>query len=243
MKLIDSKIRFNHRHDLFGKINQSTIEIPIRVYDDAVIGKHIKETNQWEPEITDFLSDYIKTKRDKYICLDIGAHVGYFSLILGQNPDLFIHSFEPHPDIYRVLQENTVGYPNILTHNYAVSLSNDIVPLYASNTNTGDNSTDQKEIEKWNKQDYKTISCFTKRLSDFYIPREKVGLVKIDTQGTEYDIFSVYALPEVFYIIEKGPEINRFIRKNKKHLVILEDTQYDYVFEILQKDWPSIEWL
>jgi FkbM family methyltransferase len=57
------------------------------------------------------------------IVFDIGAHMGYFSLLARHlvGPTGQVHSFEPAPRTFATLQENMGHYPNVTLNNQAVS--------------------------------------------------------------------------------------------------------------------------
>jgi FkbM family methyltransferase len=59
--------------------------------------------------------------RNGGIALDIGANIGSFSLLIAHCGATAIHAFEPHPDTHRILVDNAAAYPNIETHNCAMS--------------------------------------------------------------------------------------------------------------------------
>lgn len=205
-------------------------KIPIKIYDDEVIGKAIKETGIWEPELTKFLSDF-SFKKTNPIFLDIGAHIGYFSLLVGHNSFVKIHAFEPHPNIYKLLQWNTRLYPHIIAHNYAIANKVGEAQLFTSYTNTGDNSLIREEIEKWNQDQYGSEVIFTKKIHHFDIDLSRIELIKIDTQGTEHIVFDqVKDLINATFIIEKSDYINTYIQRNTKNIKLLLETPYDYVF-------------
>lgn len=64
----------------------------------------------------------LKVLRPGMVFFDVGAHVGYFSLLashlVGENGQ--VHSFEPTPRTFRMLAENARAHPNITANNLAV---------------------------------------------------------------------------------------------------------------------------
>jgi FkbM family methyltransferase len=59
----------------------------------------------WEMWLTRFLC---RTVKDGWCCVDIGAHYGYYSLLLGQLVGAAgqVHAFEPFPDTFDILIQN-----------------------------------------------------------------------------------------------------------------------------------------
>lgn len=53
--------------------------------------------------------------------IDLGANCGAFSVWASHRwPGALIDSYEPHPENFKYLVENTKRYPNIEVHNYAI---------------------------------------------------------------------------------------------------------------------------
>ncbi|WP_321369273.1 FkbM family methyltransferase [uncultured Draconibacterium sp.] len=69
--------------------------------------KFYKRVKAYEPALTKSLHDLLKTQ-DNPTFVDIGAHLGYFSILTASwikdgNP---VYSFEPNPDFFKTLSEN-----------------------------------------------------------------------------------------------------------------------------------------
>jgi FkbM family methyltransferase len=66
--------------------------------------------------------------------VDVGAQVGYFSIIAASmvTENGAVHSFEPDPESFSRLVENSYAYPWIRTYNTVVSNSMDDIPFYRS---------------------------------------------------------------------------------------------------------------
>ena len=74
---------------------------------DKVLSDSIIRDGIWEKEETEFVKSYIKRN---WVVLDIGANIGYFTLIfsklVGKNGKVF--AFEPDPDNFEILKRNIV---------------------------------------------------------------------------------------------------------------------------------------
>src|SRR5712691_3819696 len=72
------------------------------------------------------------------IILDIGSNIGasiiYFHR---QFPDAKIFGFEPHPDTFRVLQENVAHLPGVTIFNYGLGASRQRIAVRAGQVNFG----------------------------------------------------------------------------------------------------------
>jgi len=90
----------------------------------------------YEQETTLFIRNYLK---DEDIVFDVGANIGYFTLefarLVGKRGKVI--SFEPHPEIYKVLQRNVKRnkYKNVSLNNVACGESNSQRNLYLSTEN------------------------------------------------------------------------------------------------------------
>lgn len=116
--------------------------------------------------------------------LDIGANVGFYSLILS---DLVgetgrVYCFEPEKNNFLHLKELCKGRKNIILNNVAVGMKEGFINLYLSdNLNvdhlTYDNNENRKKVK---------IKCLT--IDKYLKGINKVDFIKIDTQGFEYSV-------------------------------------------------------
>jgi FkbM family methyltransferase len=95
-----------------------------------------KEWQQWASDYEPHTTDYIRRNVKKGdIVLDIGAHVGYYTLLFAElvGPEGIVFAFEPNPDVMKVLEYNVKanGYDNIvLLVQKAVGASNEKAKLF-----------------------------------------------------------------------------------------------------------------
>ena len=89
-----------------------------------------------------FETEIVKNQiKESDIVIDIGAHIGYFSLIfaklVGNNGKVF--SFEPEPENYKILKKNIEinNYQNVILEQKGVSDINNSVKLYSGSTSSG----------------------------------------------------------------------------------------------------------
>ncbi len=133
---------------------------------------------------TEFVKKIIK-KND--IVLDIGANIGYYTLIfaklVGNSGKVF--SFEPESKNFKILKKNVEinGYNNVILEQKIVSNTNGISTLYISEKAgshriyKSDNFVESLEI--------KSISM------DSYIEKnnlKKINFIKIDVEGAELNV-------------------------------------------------------
>jgi FkbM family methyltransferase len=114
--------------------------------------------------------------------LDIGAHIGYYTLIASEivGEDGKVFAFEPNPTNFALLKRNVEENEcdNVTLVNKAVSNKNGITKLYICADNTGDHRIYNIGLG-WESVDVETI-----RLDD-YFKDEPIDFIKMDVQGAE----------------------------------------------------------
>lgn len=135
----------------------------------------------------------MKEVKEGDYCLDIGANIGYYTLILaklvGRQGKVF--AFEPDPTNFKILKKNikTNKYNNVVLINQAVSDITGNIKLYLNSTYGDDHRTyDSKDGRNF-------ISIKSLKLDDYFINNRhksflqkahKVDFIKMDIQGAEY---------------------------------------------------------
>jgi len=139
-------------------------------------------TRVYESEETTFIKASVK-RGD--IVLDIGANIGYFTLLFAKavGPEGHVYAFEPDPINFKYLSKNVKinGYSNVTLINKAVSSTNGRSRLYISKDNIGDHRTYKSEEER------DCIEIEMIRLDDFFGKKNRrFDIIKMDIQGSEY---------------------------------------------------------
>src|SRR6266446_8444807 len=125
------------------------------------------------------------------IILDIGSNIGasiiYFHR---QFPDASILGFEPHPDTFRILQENVAHLRGVTIFNYGLGATHQAIAVRADKVNFGAFSTGGPFKDRGHPA--ATVECEVRRLDDVLreIGITQVDLIKIDCEGAEADVFS-----------------------------------------------------
>jgi len=136
----------------------------------------------YEPLQTELVKKEIK-KGD--VVLNIGANIGYYTLIFAKlvGDDGKIFAFEPAPTNFSLLKKNVEinSYKNVVLVQKAVSNKTGKLKLYLSEDNMGDhriyNSYDNRE----------SIEIEAVRLDDYFKNyRAGINFIKMDIQGAEY---------------------------------------------------------
>jgi FkbM family methyltransferase len=118
------------------------------------------------------------------IVLDIGAHIGYYTLIFAKlvGTEGRVYAFEPDPDNFTILNRNIEinGYSNIVTEQTAVSNQTGRTLLHLSPNNPGDH----RIYSSFDDRDYIQVDC--KKLDDYFEGKQiNVNFIKMDIQGSE----------------------------------------------------------
>lgn len=157
-------------------------DFAIHTGNDECISRDIDEQGTWEPFETTVFS---RVLRPDDVVLDLGANIGWFSVIackcLGEGGQVF--SFEPDPQNARLLRINTaladVGN-RVSIFNAAVSDTEGRLPLYKSESNRGDH----RLFADAEAREHVEVAVTT--LDRFFENADRLPtVVKSDTQGSE----------------------------------------------------------
>jgi FkbM family methyltransferase len=144
--------------------------------------------NDYEKENIEFLK---KVCKPEMIVFDIGAHLGLMSMICAQLMKKLgkVYAFEPTPKTFEIL-EKVIGlnkaFEVVIPINKAVAKDNTTFDFYLS-SNEGSNSN---SLVSKNHRDRKPIKIHVTSLDLFVAENSvpKVDLIKIDAEGSEYDV-------------------------------------------------------
>lgn len=131
------------------------------------------------------------------IILDIGANIGITSVWLNHKfPDAKIFCFEPMQDNFSILQKNIAGIDNIQAYNFGLGNTNGELDIYANvdENNRGGFSIYQRDNDTDNLGTQNSSACrILIRKADEVLTElgiESIDLLKVDTEGAEYDILT-----------------------------------------------------
>lgn len=144
-----------------------------------------------EEAVTKMLIKHLKLGM---VFVDIGAHIGYFSLlaskIVGKEGKVF--SFEPTPETYKLLLTNVSKLNNVITNNNALWSKTKIVDLFdygAFNSGCNSFTSPRMSDEILQKVKPKIFKISALKLDDYLaIFNVRPDFVKIDAESAEYDI-------------------------------------------------------
>jgi FkbM family methyltransferase len=126
-----------------------------------------------------------KEVKEGDIVLDIGANIGYYTLIfaklVGKNGKVF--AFEPDPTNFSLLKKNVEinEYKNVVLIQKAVSDKSEKLDLYLSDDNPGDHRIYDSGDSR------KTIEIESIKLDEYFKnDNQIIDFVKMDIQGSEW---------------------------------------------------------
>lgn len=162
------------------RVTHRGLKMAVHKQNDAFISECIRKYGIWEPRETDFLLDTLEPG-DRYI--DIGANIGYFTVIASDivGPSGSVFAFEPDPDNFSLLSLNVClnDFQNVTTVNAGVSDVEEVGALYTSDDNKGDHRV-WKPIEGYSG---KTTEIQLRKLDPNIVT--DCTTIKIDVQGWE----------------------------------------------------------
>lgn len=130
---------------------------------------------------------FFKKCRSASVIIDIGANVGYYSLLAAlSNPAAQIFSFEPNPILYERLNENVHLNSmdgRIELYQQAVSSLDGVIPLYVPKNGVLSESSTLRGF----RNDVDAINCDGICLDNFAKNNQirKIDLIKMDVEGAE----------------------------------------------------------
>lgn len=126
--------------------------------------------------------------------IDVGANKGQFAFAASQIFDqAFIYSFEPVPDVFQVLKENTSKIPNINIFNQALGAEKGNIKFFKNKYSHASSALPIHENQKIlipGTSDVEEIEVTISTLSDFLtnINFKSPSLLKLDVQGFEKEV-------------------------------------------------------
>lgn len=153
--------------------------------------------------------------------IDVGAHIGLFSLHASQIcKNGKIYAFEPIKENYNILKSNVQlnNFLNIQAENCAISNSSSKITIYENN----DESGHSKFIETNN-----PIEVTSKSLNDIFDNKKikKCNLLKLDCEGSEYEIIDdlkdeyfekIEKMVIEYHLADSNPELLENLKKKLK---------------------------
>jgi len=159
----------------------------ITVNESETIGRSISHFGVYDLVLTECLW---RLAGPGQVALDIGANIGYFSLLLAKKmgPSGKIYSFEPHPSIFNKLSNNLKDFSSCHLKNEALSDKKGEMKLFVPKDFSGNEGTATFERNQLKNGSVSEIPVNVEVL-DEVIGDNKIDLIKIDVEGHEASVF------------------------------------------------------
>jgi FkbM family methyltransferase len=149
--------------------------------EDTIMRPFLEQDPLWSPGLTHLVQAVL---RPGMRFVDIGAHVGYFTVLAGKlvGPEGRVWAFEPHPRNFELLLANLDrnGIGNARCFKRAVTDKTGPAELFAAPGNTGDHRL-YESYDEARRSSFVTAVA----LDDVHEIQRPVDFVKVDVQGVE----------------------------------------------------------
>jgi FkbM family methyltransferase len=127
------------------------------------------------------------------VVIDIGANIGVFALYAANiSPTVRVYAFEPASRSFAVLERNVRAnnLANVQCYRYSVSQRSGIGSLYVTNTGSTADTMIASRIPSAGIMEAEQVECLS--LKDLFVHCriEKCHFLKVDVEGSEFDIFA-----------------------------------------------------
>jgi FkbM family methyltransferase len=167
-----------------------------------------------------------ETIHEGQIVLDIGANIGYFTLLLAATvgPTGRVIAFEPDPTNYDLLVRNIIGndYDQIVAaENLALSNYSGTTNFFRSSISSGMHTCSpamQNHFPTYENPEVITVPCMT--LDDYFPLAEHITFIKLDVEG-----FELQVLEGAKDFLELNPDLEMLIEYStnpEQYLAYLE---------------------
>jgi FkbM family methyltransferase len=182
----------------------------IFISEESLIKNHYTWSSQYQHVVVSSSEFFCNLIQDGYNILDIGAQSGCFSLAAKFFPNTKWKSFEADPLNYHLLTQNINlnQIKNVDCYNFGISDINQEMDLNVSLNHRGLNTFGVSNLEGLGAIEKVKVKVF--KLDD--IIDHKVDLIKIDTEGSEFNIL----VGSKKLILENKPKI--FLEYDENHL-------------------------
>jgi FkbM family methyltransferase len=183
-----------------------------------VIGRVIAASGEWEPHVT---AAFRSRLRAGDVCIDVGAHIGYYTLLASKlvGAGGHVYSFEPSPGVYRTLRTNLTlnAAKNVTALNVAAGAAEASAVLQeAPGGTSGNSSVSPRFLESPHAapaEEYTRVEVSVRTVESLVPPEEfgRVRMIKVDVEGYEVEALRgieriLAAGGRIALIVELSPE-------------------------------------
>lgn len=174
----------------FGSGEQTIVDLGnFKMYiptDDYIIGQSIVTTSKYEPHVTSFIT---KTLRPDMVFIDVGANLGYFSLLAASiiKAKGQVFAFEPSQNNYNYLLLNAElnGFSNVDVYPFAVAERKSCFEYLMDGSNGAIEEVEYTIEVLKNKVLVRSVT-----LDETLKNIDRLDVMKVDTEGSEFRVLS-----------------------------------------------------
>ncbi len=208
---------------------------------DDMVCRVLRDSKEWEGSETYLLSQEIT---EGQTVVDVGAHIGYFTLLLSKlvGPKGSVYAFEPNPYSLAYLRRNVAvnNCRNVVVEDMAVYDRDVHIQVWAKK---GGNTGDVRIFPTLNGEE---LGVDAVMLDTYFSPRN-VDFIKMDVQGAEYNVLKgagslIQRSPGLKMMVEYSRDLmlEGFKATPEQFLPLLEDFEiYDMSSRTLRRLDPS----
>jgi len=183
MEVIRLFARLRNGHCVFRQSGMGGMNLLVRADED--LGRGLYFFREYEPRDSSFI---LRNLRPTDICVDVGANVGYYTILLGAKVrEGKMHAFEPAELNFHVLAVNalTNQLSNVVVNNCAVGDRNEDVDFFVAQDGAFSSTVDtgrQRIIEKTRVR-MVTLDSYCREVGI-----SRVDFLKVDVEGGERQV-------------------------------------------------------
>jgi FkbM family methyltransferase len=196
---------------------------------DLLIAPWLLIHGEWEPEETELVKKLIKPGD---VFVDVGANLGYYTLLAVRAGASHAYAFEAQPSTYELLGKNVIinwmtkfiTYENLAVYSHTTDLDFFVRERYPGNSSVG--FTAPEQLEKWFDTTTPT-KVHAVSLDEYFADKPgKIDLIKVDVEGAEPAAFegarhTLARNRDVKILCEWSPDQMATARQDPAHLVEL----------------------
>ncbi len=206
------------------------------MYLDSSDSLRLSTNDVFEPYTTEVIKQNISSGD---LVIDIGANIGYFTLIMakGITENGKVFSFEPEPKNFELLKKNVEinNYSNVILEKKAIGNKTGIAKLYLADKKNNIFYSGMHRIFRSDlvSQILNPVSINIIKLDDYLQDLKfikKIRLIKIDVEGAEFDV-----LKGMNKILDENKEIEIVMEFSSENLEDYGSNAYDVVDFLMNK--------
>ena len=220
LAMVEHAIKLSHR--LNAERNRK-----MAIFANDLIGISINQFGVYEKEELDILFDFLTPLKETFAagtCLDIGANIGNHSLYFAP---IFaaVHSFEPHPATFRLLEFNVDDIENVVAHNFGLGDTKGNFALRENPTNVGNSAITGRSVGRSDDIEVR-VEC----VDGLNLDLGSLCFVKIDVEGFEVSVLrgAINAIRAHEPLIVLEQHESEFVDDTTPAVAILQDLGYSF---------------